>query len=191
MEELLALYTSEHTYNIEDMWEDYRANDLFSDEDALLTKEEFYKKYKDSDEFYEWANDLWQDVREMHWDDMEYEANKILGSKDFVKVSGSIGRWNGNFGVDMIIRETDLQSIIDKYMNLDSVSVEVYADRVEFENSHHDGTNYYTFTPFSFGDLTKAELLSKIDKDHYEWYGDKLYKAKKDDLINYLNDNVE
>ena len=71
------------------------------------------------------------------------------------------------------------------------VKVEVYPDRVEFENCHHDGTNYYTFEPFSFGDLTKAELLSKIDKEHYEWYGDKLYRARKDDLINYLNDNVE
>ena len=109
MENVLAIYESEHSYKIEDMWEDYQANDLFSEEDALLTKEEFIKKYEDSNEFWEWADYLWQDVWEMYWDDMEYEANKVLGSKDFVKVSGSIGRWNGNFGVDMIIRETDLQ----------------------------------------------------------------------------------
>lgn len=42
MENMLAIYESEQTYSIEDMWEDYQANDLFSEEDLLLTKQQFF-----------------------------------------------------------------------------------------------------------------------------------------------------
>lgn len=175
-------------YTIEDFYK-YCLDNGSIEED--LTKEAFIKKFEDSNEFYEWCNDMWEYTWEDYYNDVSYEADKILGSKDFVKVSGSMGLWNGRKNVDRIIRETSLDEIISKYINVDTLEVEVYIDKVEVSNIHHDGTNYYEFTPFSYGDLKKSELLEMVDKEGYEWYGDKLYKATKQDLINYLQDNLE
>ena len=90
-----------------------------------------------------------------------------------------------------MIRETELNDIVENSVNTAMIEIDVYEDRVELRNIHHDGTNCYTLTPFSYNDLKKYELLELVDKESYEWYGDKLYKATKDDLINYLNENLE
>ena len=111
--------------------------------------------------------------------------------KDYVKVEGFSQRWDGSRSVGQIIRETELEDIIKNYVNPDMIEIDVYEDRVELINIHHDGTNGYTLTAFSYGDLKKSELLALVDRVSYEWYGDKLYKATKDDLINYLNENLE
>ena len=170
--------------------EDYYEYKLENDEDFEMSKEEFIEKYNDSNEFYDWLEDEWVYSWEDYFHDVCYEADKIF-SKNLVKVVGGVQRWNGSREVDTIISETTLKDIIAKWINVDMLEVEVYSDKVVLRNIHHDGTNYYELFPFDFGELTKKELLARVDKEHYEWYGDKLYKATKDDLINYLNDNLE
>lgn len=181
-------------YDIEVMYEncvDNQSELLIKEDEEIMTKQEFVELYEDSTQFYEWESDMWDCIWKELFDDACYEADKILGMKDYVKVEGFSQRWNGSRSVGQIIRETELEDIIKKYLNPDMLEIDVYEDRVEIRNIHHDGTNRYTLTPFSYRDLKKSELLALVDKESYEWYGDKLYKATKDDLINYLNDNLE
>lgn len=181
-------------YDIEVMYEncvDNQSELIYKEDEEIMTKQEFVELYEDSTQFYEWESDMWDCIWEDLYNDVCYEADKILGMKDYVKVEGFSQRWNGSRSIRQIIRETELEDIIKKYLNPDMLEVDVYEDRVEIRNIHHDGTNRYTLTPFSYGDLKKSELLALVDKESYEWYGDKLYKATKDDLINYLNDNLE
>lgn len=195
--ELLICSYSEYDrtgYDIEVMYEncvDNQSELLIKEDEEIMTKQEFVELYEDSTQFYEWESDMWDCIWKELFDDACYEADKILGMKDYVKVEGFSQRWNGSRSVGQIIRETELEDIIKKYLNPDMLEIDVYEDRVEIRNIHHDGTNRYTLTPFSYGDLKKSELLALVDKESYEWYGDKLYKATKDDLINYLNDNLE
>lgn len=188
MENILGHYSTfgYEDYTIEEFYEYCMEND----DEFTYTKEEFIKKFEDSQDFYDWTYDTWDWVWKDYYDDCVHEANKILKSKDYVKVTGSLGLWNGRKYVDRIITETDLGDIISTYLKPDGLEITVYEDRVELSNCHHDGTNYYEFYPFSYNDLTKKELLELVNKDSYEWYGDKLYKATKDDLVNYLNDNM-
>lgn len=181
-------------YDINVMYEscvDTQSELIYKEGEEIITLQEFSELYKDSNEFYEWEADMWDCIWEDLYNDACYEADKILGKKDYVKVGGFSQRWNGSREVDRIIRETELEDIIKNYLNPDMLEIDVYEDRVELRNIHHDGTNCYTLTPFSYGDLKKSELLELVDKENYEWYGDKLYKATKEDLINYLNDNLE
>lgn len=174
-------------YDISVMYEncvDNQSELIYKEDEEIMTLQEFSELYKDSTEFDEWESDIWDDLFNDAW----YEADKILGMKDYVKVEGFSQRWNGSRSVAQIIRETGLSDIIKNYVNPDMIEIDVYEDRVELRNIHHDGTNCYTLTAFSYGDLKKSELLALVDKESYEWYGDKLYKATKDDLINYLND---
>ena len=181
-------------YDINVMYEDCVSNDselIYKEDEEIMTLQEFSELYKDSNEFYEWEAGMWDCIWEELHNDACYEADKILGMKDYVKVEGFSQRWNGSRSVGQIIRETKLEDIIKNYVNPDMIEIDVYEDRVELRNIHHDGTNCYTLTPFSYNDLKKYELLELVDKESYEWYGDKLYKATKDDLINYLNENLE
>lgn len=141
-------------YNISDFY-DYCLDNELEDLEEGMTKEEFCEKFANSDRFYEWESDLWECMWEEYFNDTCYEADKILGSKSFVRVSGSAGLWNGRRYVDKIIRETNLQDILRNYMNIDTLEVDVFEDRVEITNIHHDGTNHYTLTPFSYADLKK------------------------------------
>ena len=181
-------------YDIEVMYEncvDNQSELIHKEDGEIMTKQEFVELYENSTKFYEWESDMWDCIWEDLFNDACYEADKILGMKDYVKVEGFSQRWNGSRSVGQIIRETELEDIIKKYLNPDMLEIDVYEDRVEIRNIHHDGTNRYTLTPFSYEDLKKSELLALVDKENYEWYGDKLYKATKVDLINYLNDNLE
>lgn len=183
--ELIAKYDGYNlldSYTIEAFWEDKETD---------LSKEDFIDKYEYSDEYYDavcnYLNYTWEEV----WNYTVEEADKILDSKYYVSVDGRNRGWRGTQEVDLVIKETTLDAIISKYMEPDKLIVEVYPDRVEVQNIHHDGTNSYIFKPFDYSDLTKKELLQRVDKEGYEWYGDKLYKATKDDLINYIEDNLE
>ena len=195
--ELLICSYSEYDrtgYDINVMYEDCVSNDselIYKEDEEIMTLQEFSELYKDSNEFYEWEADMWDCIWKDLKNDACYEANEILGMKDYVKVEGFSQRWIGSREVDRIIRETELEDIIKNYLNPDMLEIDIYEDRVELRNIHHDGTNSYTLTPFSYNDLKKYELLELVDKENYEWYGDKLYKATKDDLINYLNENLE
>ena len=185
MSELISKYdgynTDEH-YTIEDFY-----NMKIENEETTLSKEEFIKEYEYSDEFecevYSYLAEAWEDVK--------HTADIVLDSKDHVSIEGTNRGWRGAREFDTIIKEKTLEAIIKGHINPDRLIVGVYEDRVEISNVHHDGTNSYTLKPFSFEDLTKKELLERVDKEAYEWYGDKLYKATKDDLINYIEENLE
>lgn len=196
-DEPIAIY-KESSYDVDDFYkwviEDDFNDDFYEDHGLIkgeLTKEEFIEKFEYSSTLSDWIEERVMDEDSTMWDYVSEEADSVLGKHSLVKVEGFNQRWNGKGVVDQIISENDLKSIMEKYINPDTIEVEVYKDRVELSNSHHDGTNQYTLTPFAWDELTKDELLKYIDKDDYEYNGEKLYKANKDDLINYLNDNFE
>jgi hypothetical protein len=135
------------------------------------------------------------DIAQDDWGYIESEANEILDSKDYVRVEGMTRRWNGTTSVDTIITETTIRDIIDSYIRgIDRVMCEVYEDRVEFSNCHHDGTNNYTFYPFSFYDLSRAELKERVDRDEYNYdrhKSDNYYcRATKAELVEYIEQGL-
>jgi hypothetical protein len=163
---------------------------LIEEKDCELDLETFLLDY-DTTAYHDWVEGQFESAQEWIYDDMAYEADRVLGTGDYVKVEGQGQRWNGTTEVDTLVRETTLKEILQEYMNIDYLEVEVYEDRVEVRNIHHDGTNSYTLTPFSFSSLTKKQMIGEwVNKDAYEWYGDKVYKATKDDLINFLEDEM-
>lgn len=180
---IIGIDETEDYYTIEDYYDC-----MFYDTE--LTKEDFINEYEDSNEFYEWMQYSSNDYIQEQFEEVKKEADKILEQKQFVKVEGMNRRWNGSREIDQIIEETNLDDIISEHIEIDRLAVNVYNDRVEVSNYHHDGCNSYTFIPFSYEDLTKKELLSLIDKEHYEWYEEKLYKANKSDLVDYLSNNI-
>ena len=122
-----------------------------------------------------------------------YEANKILDASNnfYVLVEGTTRRWNGDREVNTIIKETKLEDIINKYMEVDRLSIDVFEDKVEVENCHHDGCNSYTFRPFDFNDLTINELKQYFDKYAIQDFNDYGYEksfsnARKYDLIEFV-----
>ena len=168
-------------------WEDFYSYEVDCNE-YEGTLEQFKADYTDED-FYSWDENMWEHTWEDAFDYVCEEADKVIGTLDYVSVDGIANRWNGAREVDTHVQELELVDIIKTYINVDTLEIDVYTDRVEVRNIHHDGTNYYTLTPFSFCQKTKAQLLDLIDKDEFEWYGDKLYKAKKQDLIDHLEEN--
>lgn len=180
---ITSIDETEDCFTIEDYYD-------FMFYDTELSKEDFIIKYENSNEFYSWLEIQSYDYYQERFIEVTQEANIILEQKQFVKVQGMNTRWNGSREVDQIIEETNLDDIIEKHISVDRLAVNVYTDKVELFNYHHDGCNSYTFTPFSYDDLTKKELLSMIDKEDYEWYDDKLYKATKSNLVDYLSNNI-
>ena len=159
---------------------------IYNSDDAYITEDEDGNMLEDKDCYYD------EYLNYILWDEASHEADKVLGTKKYVEVSGTTQRWNGSREVKTIIRETTLQSIIDKYINPDNVSMEVYSDRVEFTNLHHDGTNSYIFRPFNVEDFTVKELKSLFDEydiDNFNNYSDEFHKfsqARKDELVEFV-----
>ena len=143
-----------------------------------------HTKFSEQEREIEW------EIMSDYWNDCKYEADIILGKKEYVRVEGTNQRWNGSRSIGQIVPEQDMQSIISTYMgDIDMASCEVYEDRVEFKNCHHDGTNRYTFYPFSLSELTIEELKKLADDvaDYNDMGYSKSYsKALKGDLIDYI-----
>ena len=142
-------------------------------EEYVIDEEGNYDEFLDSD----------------YYDSCKYEADKVLSSKDYVLVEGFNQRWNGASSVDLIIGEDNLSDIFNRYMKLDTVEIEVYSNRVEVVNIHHDGRNNYTFTPINLMELSKSALLEHIDEDTYKYETNKNPKyASKEDLCNWIEE---
>ena len=158
----------------------------YDSDDAYITEDEDGNELQDKDCYYD------EDLNYILWDEAIEAGDKILDKKHYVEVSETTQRWNGSREVKTIIRETTLQSIIDKYINPDNASMEVYSDRVEFTNLHHDGINSYTFRPFNVEDFTVKELKSLFDEydiDNFNDYSDEFHsfsQARKDELVEFV-----
>ena len=131
------------------------------------------------------------EISQLDWEYLTEEADTVLSSKSYVRVVGSTNVWNGSHLVDLIITETTLNDIISTYINIDQVNCEVYPDRVEFKNIHHDGTNSYTFYPFSFDELTIPQLKEYFDEYDIEDFNavdylKPFHSAYKSDLIDFI-----
>ncbi len=143
---------------------------------------------------YDYQDEDW-DLAQEDYNYVEEKANNLLDSQTnyYVKVVGTIRRWNGNREIETIISETKLQDIISKYLEPDRLSIYVYEDRVELSNSHHDGTNSYIFYPFSFNSLTKKELfdlMNVYDMDNIcDYYNKPLSRLLKQDIVEFVENN--
>lgn len=154
-----------------------------------LTKEDFIKKYENSQEFEDWCESNWEDMYEELYNNVTEECDKLLSKKAYTKVDGFQQRWNGKYSGVTIIPENSIKDIIKNYMRLDILTLEVYEDSIKLINRHHDGTNIYSFYPFEFNDLKIVELKELINKNYFEEYTDKkLSNALKEDMINFLNE---
>ena len=158
----------------------------YDSNDTYITEDEDGNELQDKDYYFD------NDLDRMYWDEASHEADKVLGTKDYVEVSGTIRRWNGDREIRTIIREGTIEDIISRYIDPDNISMEVYPDRVEFTNCHHDGTNSYTFIPFNVEDFTVKELKSLFDEydiDNFNNYSNEFHsfnQARKDELVEFV-----
>lgn len=87
---------------------------------------------------------IWDEMHfleEMYWDDFSYELKNFFDKGDAWLLTGSIGRWDGNYRGGYIF------NTFEEFCKCleDCAYIEITDNKGHFEVkcSHHDGTNFY------------------------------------------------
>jgi len=161
---------------------------------------EILAKY-DSEDYYE-CEDYILDQEE--YDYVMEIANDLLIKSDYIKVTGSMGLWNGSKEFENIFTE-DFKTIVDNNINFDRAIITVYLNKIEVINCHHDGRNYYEFEAFDFFNMKLLELKEFIIEndtgtkeeiiEYYNYNRKKGYnsfsRATKIELLDYIDNNQD
>lgn len=127
---------------------------------------------------------------------LEYQWDSLFEAESYMLVVGSRGTWRGRSTmVSTVIFSNQVEDFLSN-LEIDQLSVKIYHDRVEFANSHHDGTNYYTVRPFSYNMLgvDSLKMLVKengLDDDFRDYLNEvspneRTYNCKKSHRVEYL-----
>ena len=92
-----------------------------------------------SDEFCEWQSE----VRDMEWEDLLYNIESAWDSDVPCVVTGTVGRWNGRFEIELKAFHTLKESIYACVSNMDYVILTEDKGVIKIEVIHHDGRNYF------------------------------------------------
>lgn len=93
-------------------------------------------------------------------------------------LDGSLGLWNGPVGFFKMFIINDIEDLFHRFKDTLNIIVELYEDRIEVSNVHHDGTNYYTIYPFPSIDKDSILHILNENVSEYGWetirndYGD-------------------
>ena len=156
-------------------------------------------------DYEDWREDLeeqYPDLTEEQRINMMYEINdecfcdeQVNLSKEldgYILVYGTLGLWNGTRTGYKIIRENNLNAVMEGSF-CDYLTWYVEGDEVKCKDVHHDGTNVYTYRtqkidPYDFEEYawehTMEEAIEKYTEPlgHYvaEIYG---FELEKDDAV--------
>lgn len=129
---------------------------------------------EDSGDFQCWKEDETQTNYE---DDMD----NIKTCKQYnipVLITGTVGRWNGNFEI-LPVHKDSVADAIKRCIGSDDLDVEVFFDdgKIEFYGHHHDATNHFTIRALSKKGYDKVTRAMDSMRDlHLEDYTDKDFK---------------
>ena len=119
--------------------------------------------------------DTMYELERMYWDDISYELKHFFDKGDAWLLTGSIGRWDGNYRGGYIF------NTFEEFCKCleDCAYVEITDNKghLEIKCSHHDGTNFYEVKRVSdFGcewydnhswDMYEEELHAKMWNNNF------------------------
>lgn len=93
-------------------------------------------------------------LEEIYWDDFSYELKRFFDKSNAWLLTGSIGRWDGNYRGGYIF------NTFEEFCKCleDCAYIEITDNKghLEVKCSHHDGTNFYE--------------VKRVSDFGYEWY---------------------
>lgn len=125
-----------HTIYNSDTYENYTDEDIIQDlldKDLLKTREDIT-----NEDIYNERNFY----SELDYEDAHFDLNKILPNN--ILIIASLGLWTGRCSGYKVINSSNLNSILCQSQG-DYYKVYYDGYNVRAKDSHHDGTNYYTF----------------------------------------------
>lgn len=121
---------------------------------------------------------LWYEMHfleEMYWDDFSYELKNFFDKGDAWLLTGSIGRWDGNYRGGYIFNT--FEEFCKCLKDCDYIEITDNKGHLEIKCSHHDGTNFYEVKRVSdFGcewydnhswDMYEEELHTKMWNNNF------------------------
>lgn len=87
---------------------------------------------------------IWDEMHfleEMYWDDFSYELKNFFNKGSAWLLTGSIGRWDGNYRGGYIFNT--FEEFCECLKDCDYVEITDNKGHFEVKCSHHDGTNFY------------------------------------------------
>lgn len=112
---------------------------------------------------------IWDEMHfleEMYWDDFSYELKNFFDKGDAWLLTGSIGRWDGNYRGGYIF------NTFEEFCKCleDCAYIEITDNKGHFEVkcSHHDGTNFYE--------------VKRVSDFGYEWYANHSWYMYEEEL---------
>lgn len=119
-------------------------------------------------------NEMYE-LERMYWDDISYELKHFFDKGNAWLLTGSIGRWDGNYRGGYIFNT--FEEFCECFQDCDYIEIVDNKGHLEVECSHHDGTNFYEVKRVSdFGcewydnhswDMCDEELHTKMWKNNF------------------------
>lgn len=85
--------------------------------------------------------DAMYELERMYWDDISYELKHFFDKGNAWLVTGSVGRWDGNYRGGYIFNT--FEEFCKCLKDCDYIEITDNKGHLEIECSHHDGTNFY------------------------------------------------
>ena len=114
-------------------------------------------------------------LEEIYWDDISYELKHFFDKGNAWLLTGSIGRWDGNYRGGYIFNT--FEEFCKCLKDCDYIEITDNKGHFEVKCSHHDGTNFYEVKRVSdFGcewydnhswDMCEGELHTKMWNNNF------------------------
>lgn len=137
---------------------------------------------------------LMYEINDEYLEDEKVNLNKELGRQ--IVVYANLGLWDGNRIAAKVLKGTNLNNIFSNTCG-DFVEWYVEGEDVKCKDSHHDGTNYYTYrvlkkgySEYDFDELVYDNPITDVVKDMTEPLGHyvaEIYGFKMDENVTALN----
>ena len=98
-------------------------------------------------------NEMYE-LERMYWDDISYELKHFFDKGNAWLLTGSIGRWDGNYRGGYIFNT--FEEFCECLKDCDYIEITDNKGHLEVKCSHHDGTNFYE--------------VKRVSDFGYEWY---------------------
>lgn len=113
---------------------------------------------------------IWNEMHsleEMYWNDISYELKHFFDKGNAWLLTGSIGRWDGDYRGGYIFNT--FEEFCDCLKDCDYIEITDNKGHFEVKCSHHDGTNFYEVKRVSdFG-------CEWYDNHSWDMYDEELY----------------
>ena len=105
-------------------------------------------------------------LEEVYWADFSYELKHFFSKGNAWLLTGSIGRWDGNYRGGYIFNT--FEEFCKCFEDCDYIEITDDAGHLEVKCSHHDGTNFYE--------------VKRVSDFGYEWYDNHYWDMNEEEL---------